>query len=144
MFCSKCGNKLEDGALFCSQCGNKIMKNDNSVASNSSNQGQTGSRNLKNLDNKKYLYSLIVSLVLAIIFGVLSFKAVTPNMVKCTIISVSNGRVINVHFEDGSESEYITQDLHVKYKNHEGHLQITSRDFQYYEGDSIKLCLTKG
>ncbi len=24
MFCSKCGNKLNDGAKFCSQCGNKI------------------------------------------------------------------------------------------------------------------------
>ena len=24
MFCSKCGNQLDDGAVFCSKCGNKV------------------------------------------------------------------------------------------------------------------------
>ncbi|WP_366515315.1 zinc-ribbon domain-containing protein [Ruminococcus sp.] len=27
MFCSKCGNKLDDGAVFCSACGNKVASN---------------------------------------------------------------------------------------------------------------------
>ena len=24
MFCSKCGNQIDDGAMFCSKCGNKV------------------------------------------------------------------------------------------------------------------------
>lgn len=29
MFCSKCGNKLDDDAVFCSACGNKVASNQN-------------------------------------------------------------------------------------------------------------------
>ena len=30
MFCTNCGNEINDGALFCTKCGNKIVnKNDN-------------------------------------------------------------------------------------------------------------------
>lgn len=29
MFCSKCGNKLDDDAVFCSACGNKVANNQN-------------------------------------------------------------------------------------------------------------------
>ena len=29
MFCSKCGNKLDEDAVFCSACGNKVASNQN-------------------------------------------------------------------------------------------------------------------
>ena len=31
MFCSKCGNQIEDGALFCPKCGNKVGEVENSA-----------------------------------------------------------------------------------------------------------------
>ena len=27
MFCTNCGNEINDGALFCTKCGNKIVNN---------------------------------------------------------------------------------------------------------------------
>ena len=32
MFCSKCGNKIEEGTAFCAQCGTKLAANDNADA----------------------------------------------------------------------------------------------------------------
>ncbi|MBQ8597420.1 MAG: zinc-ribbon domain-containing protein [Lachnospiraceae bacterium] len=26
MFCTKCGNKILDGALFCTKCGNRVSQ----------------------------------------------------------------------------------------------------------------------
>lgn len=57
MFCSKCGNEIEDGEKFCSKCGAKV----NTYNSQKCNEKQ------KVINNKKWLKILIIGTVIMVI-----------------------------------------------------------------------------
>lgn len=78
MFCSKCGTKLEDNAKFCSQCGASITGGGGSVSYNIQSITSSVISTLRNLDKKKALYGIIISLVFVFLFGCTTVKAFNP------------------------------------------------------------------
>lgn len=91
MFCSKCGIKLEEDAKFCPQCGNKIARSSGSVIQNANSIASSVDFQkvqvkvssviswLKNLEKgKKYLYGVIISVVLIILFGSMTVSVIVP------------------------------------------------------------------
>lgn len=48
MYCSKCGNKIEEGAQFCNKCGNKVIENEGSNTSSFSEEYKSKLAKAKN------------------------------------------------------------------------------------------------
>lgn len=59
MFCSKCGNKLDDDAVFCSACGNKVANNQNvntQQQTNNTTQQSVYTQQTNQQTNQSYSY----------------------------------------------------------------------------------------
>lgn len=70
MYCPKCGNKEEDGAVFCSRCGATITSGENNTPM------QTLSMNTveeNKINRKKSIFHGFILFIVIIVIGVLSF-----------------------------------------------------------------------
>ena len=74
MFCSKCGNKIEDGAKFCDSCGNAIVVEQ---------LGKNASATVSRKSNKK-LPVIITTCVVFIIIATVSIFALNKKVDKVT------------------------------------------------------------
>ena len=68
MFCSKCGNKVENNQNFCSKCGNKILPTPNSGINTYSAQVNDHTPQHKKINTKKIFIGvgIVVSIILAV------------------------------------------------------------------------------
>lgn len=153
MFCSKCGIKLEEDAKFCPQCGNKIARSSGSVIQNANSIASSVDFQkvqvkvssviswLKNLEKgKKYLYGVIISVVLIILFGSMTVSVIVPaKKVECEVTWAGEPY-------DGSEYIGAEQQITAVYKDKEwrGSIGITTQKYRYYTGEDITLYLVDG
>ena len=87
MYCSKCGNKIEEGTQFCNKCGNKIEINTEIEE--------------KNRDGKSKSQCSIWVIIVGIIIGIVCVKGLA------TIIQNSQQRTFNKYRESISCIEFI-------------------------------------
>lgn len=163
MFCSKCGNKLDDNAVFCPHCGSKIIRNTSTGIPSVSidlqsikNKTATVASNIGNLakdfrdgtisDVKKYFYGMIISLVFTLIFGVSVINSFTPNTVRCEVTYASEPEQRGIHKIGRPNDYYWLQDITATYKGKEfsKELRLDSEYEAYHRGDTIELNLVGG
>ena len=72
MFCTNCGNKIEDDAKFCTNCGNSLKSDFNNVNNNNYQNSNYNYNNVKNSNNNVNSSSNNDSGTLALIFGICS------------------------------------------------------------------------
>lgn len=164
MFCSNCGNKLADDAIFCPHCGRKVIRNTSAgipsvsidlqglknktatVASNLGNLASTGGSQLRNLDAKKCLYGLVISLVLIILFGSMVNHSLHP-------VKRVNGKITyagSVYTNDSKSTNIWERDYYqyveIEYKGEEwsGDVKVMREGSGYSYGDSIPVYIVNG
>ena len=72
MFCSKCGNKIEENHEFCSKCGNRILSMPIKLDDMLSQAAPLNIHNttVKKASSKKYIIGLCVALGIVLVIGV--------------------------------------------------------------------------
>lgn len=80
MFCMKCGNQVEEGAVFCNKCGNRIVPvaaspaSDRSAVSDTSIPAAVGDNTSRDTTLTKIVIPIIVGTALAIIILILGMN----------------------------------------------------------------------
>ena len=67
MYCSNCGEKVQEGASFCSNCGNRLKKDD--ISTNNTSQPVT----MQSIPGSGTAIASMILGILAIIAGVITF-----------------------------------------------------------------------
>lgn len=165
MFCGFCGRQLEDDAVFCPKCGRKQKGSSNSAApsfggiidlqeiknksasavSNLSNVAKIGFNNGSASPAKKYLYRIIVAIVLILLFGSLFVNAISPKPVRCEIVSASQPEQRGIRSPDGRGAAWL-QDVTALYNGKEwkNEFRFNSEYEAFRRGDTITLYLSNG
>lgn len=163
MFCSNCGNRLEDDAKFCPQCGNKIVRTKGSVIRQIDNVASSVDfqkvkvnasamiSGAKKLDMKKCLYGIIISAVLIILFGSMTVSALNPaKKVKAEVTWA--GEPYTVRSTGNWYDDTYYQDIDVEYKDKDWsgvyelgfYSPYGTLDLSYRAGNSITAYIVDG
>lgn len=149
MFCSQCGNKLDDNNVFCPQCGTKVVKEGNSSALDFRNmekgEVQFTVKKLKKPDLKKCLCGMIFSMIMIILFGSMTVKVFHPaEEVEGEIIWV--GEIYTNDTAPNFWDRDYYQSIGVAYEGYEwsGDVRVLRYDFGCEIGDEVDLYLIDG
>lgn len=74
MYCTNCGNKLEESAKFCQNCGTKVAQNEKETLADAGRQKLNEPKRRKTLDEHLGIFGLLTIAIIGSIFvgGILS------------------------------------------------------------------------
>lgn len=153
MFCSKCGNPNDNGAIFCNACGERL-DNSNNVDAQNDNVGETVAQESFFNKNKKYLIGACAFIFAVGIFVTLFSSNNKPDDVATNYIKAiaKNDYKTAYKYLEIKESDFITEKNFATAmewtKNYKGELTSTNYNkiFNYYgllNGEVVDLHLKK-